>query len=140
MTLDGPRARGHVGVVERRRAPRRIWLVVTAVTTSLAAAAVARAHWDSPEAVAAALEAPVMRNAYDVVHAARDAAVPRLLVVRVGAGWRSLPDDARRRAADDWLALWRHAVPQGIVGVLDDATGHAVVNYDAVGNARLIDP
>jgi hypothetical protein len=114
--------------------------VPAAVALLALAAGVARAHWDTPADVVAALDAPVMHHAYDVVHAARDAALPRLLVVRVGPGWRTLSDDARRRAADDWLALWRHAVPQGIVGVLDDATGRPVVNYDAAGNARLVAP
>jgi hypothetical protein len=57
----------------------------------------------------------------------------------VGPGWLALPAAERRAAAEQWLQGWRHAVPQGIVAVVDAASGRARVNFDAHGHARVED-
>jgi hypothetical protein len=74
------------------------------------------------------------------VSVARDAHVPRLLLVRVGADWYALDPERRRAFADGWRRHWREAVPDGLVGVLDAASGKPAVNYDGRGRARLLPP
>ncbi|HEY8517612.1 MAG TPA: hypothetical protein VIS07_19040 [Candidatus Binatia bacterium] len=101
------------------------------------AAAVAGAHQLSADDVIARLRAPAAREAYDVVDVERHPGLPRMLLVRVGERWRTLPAERRREAAEDWLRAWRHAVAQGVVSILDVQTGRAVVNFDARGNALV---
>ena len=102
-----------------------------------AAAGVARAHTVPPEEILAELRAPAAREAWDVEDASRLDKLPRLLLVRVGARWREVPAERRRAVAEEWARAWAHAVPQGIVSVVDATTGDAVVNFDALGNAHL---
>jgi hypothetical protein len=71
---------------------------------------------------------------------ARDEKVSRLLVIRVGSGCSKVPPDERTAAAEEWWALWRDAVPQGIVAVLDAETSASLVNFDPAGGARLVAP
>lgn len=104
----------------------------------LGAAAGARAHTVSPEEILARLRAPAVHEAYDVEDASRLERLPRLLLVRVGPRWRDVPAERRRAVAEDWARSWEHAVPQGIVSIVDARTGDAVVNFDALGNARLM--
>jgi hypothetical protein len=75
-----------------------------------------------------------------VASAERDAKVSRLLVVRVGAPWTQLPAARRLELADEWRHLWRDAVPQGIVAILDAETGKTVVNFDGAGRAHVTPP
>jgi hypothetical protein len=95
------------------------------------------AHSPRPEDVIAQLSTPAVRQQYDVREVARDTTVPRLLVVRVGPGWTAASVAERRSAAEQWLRNWRHAVPQGILAIVDVAGGRALVNFDAHGNARV---
>lgn len=108
-----------------------LW-IVSGTTTS-----VASAHTVTPDEIVAQLRAPVVREAYDVVDASRLEHLPRLLLVRVGPRWREVPADRRRAVAEQWARAWEHAVPQGIVSIVDASSGDAVVNFDALGNARL---
>lgn len=102
----------------------------------LGTAARARAHTVSADEVVAQLRAPALRAAYDVVDVRRLDGLPRLLLVQVGARWADVPAERRRAAAEEWARTWQHAVPQGIVSVVD-GEGDAVVNFDALGGARL---
>ena len=98
---------------------------------------VARAHTVTPDEVVARLDGAAVRASYDVVGAKRLDGLPRLLVVRVGPGWREVPADKRRAAAEEWAEDWRHAVAQGVVSIVDAASGDTVVNFDAHGRAHL---
>jgi hypothetical protein len=99
----------------------------------------ARAHRVAPEEVLAELASPASRARLDVVSAARDPRLPRLVVVRVGARWPGLDPALRRESAEAWRERWRHAVPDGVVAVTD-ASGHSLVSFDAAGRAQLRDP
>jgi hypothetical protein len=108
-----------------------------AVTTPLVAAllvATAQAHWPRPEDVVARIDGARAQGVMDV---RPDAAVPRLLVVRVGPPWHALPVAERRALAEAWRQEWREAVPNGLLGVVDAERGAAVVNFDANGRARV---
>jgi len=109
---------------------------VTSLALGLACAAGAAAHWPAPEEVIAEIRGAAGREA-GVVEVARDAHTARLLVVRVGGRWSDQTPERQRALADDWLAHWREAVPDGLVGVVDAASGRPVINYDARGQARV---
>ena len=112
---------------------------VAAVLLALLAAGSAAGHSLAPADVIAAIRSDPSWGAL-VTDVARDPREPRLLVVRAGRGWRDAPPARRLAAADAWRAHWRGAVPGGIVGVIDAATGRTLVNYDARGRARLTSP
>jgi hypothetical protein len=98
------------------------------------------AHTPSPEQVIALVGSSESRARYGVERVERHAEVARLLLVRVGPAWADAPAEARRAVAESWLEEWSHAVPGGIVAVLDARTDRALVNYDAHGRARLAEP
>ncbi|HWP66045.1 MAG TPA: hypothetical protein VNO26_09050 [Candidatus Limnocylindria bacterium] len=110
-----------------------------AALVALLAAAGASAHWPSADDVLAEIGGPEGRAA-GVVEVRRDAAVARVLLVRVGSRWHALSAGRRLELADAWREHWRRAVPGGEVGVLDAATGRPAVNYDGRGRARLAPP
>jgi len=105
-------------------------LAVVALLAGLGAPAAA--HWLSPEAILAELDSEPAR-ALGVERAARDEKTPRLLVIRVGDGWYTMPAAKRRTQAGAWLELWRHNVAQGIVAVLDARTDRPVVHFGPGG-------
>ena len=98
------------------------------------------AHWDRPETVIAQLRAPELRQAFGITATERAADLARLLVIRVGPQWFQKPADARRTAAERWWQQWRHAVPQGIVAILDESSGQSLVSFDAHGRAGVKEP
>ena len=112
------------------------WLLASAGTLVLCVPGVA-AHQVKPEEVVARLQASSLREAFDITQVVRDPAVPRLLIVRVGSGWYKVSASQRRSAAERWHALWQSSVRNGIVAVLDGATGQPLVNYNARGRALL---
>ena len=97
----------------------------------------ARAHTVAPQEILAQLRAPAVREACGVEDATRLENLPRLLLVRVGSRWRDVPAEKRRAVAEEWARAWEHAVPQGILSIVDASSGDAVVNFDALGNAHL---
>lgn len=97
----------------------------------------AAAHWLAPEALIAKLQEPANRERFGITQVTRDPKLPRLLFVRVGPQWERVPAAERREAAEQWFHLWRGGIAQGIVAVLDDATGRSLVNFDANGRAQL---
>lgn len=101
-------------------------------------ATAAAAHTPSPEDVLASLDAPSMRVGVGIERAERDPRNPRLLVVRVGPPWFALPAVARAAAAADWYDVWRRAVPQGVVAVLDAGTDRVVVRFGRAGTVREV--
>jgi hypothetical protein len=110
-------------------------LVAALVLQALATAS--GAHVVSPDEVVARLRAPAAREAYGIEEVSRLPGLPRLLLVRVGPRWREVPPDRRRAVAEDWARAWQHAVPQGVVSIVDAASGGAVVNFDGQGNAQV---
>jgi hypothetical protein len=103
----------------------------------LAFAALGHAHAVSPDEIVARLSAPAAREAYGIEEVSRLAGLPRMLLVRVGPRWGTLPAERRRAAAEDWGRAWEHSVPQGIVSIVDATSGRAVVNFDGQGRAQL---
>jgi hypothetical protein len=97
------------------------------------------AHWQTAEDVVEELRAPAYREQFDVTRVDRHPDLERLLVIRVGPGWRRVAAATRRKAAASWLSRWRHAVPQGIVAVLDASSDRSLVNFDSDGHAALTD-
>lgn len=106
-------------------------LVATAGATQVCA------HSVAPEAVLAELRSDAAREELGIVDASRLDRAPRLLIVRVGAQWHDLRAESRRGAAERWGRAWQHAVPQGVVSIVDATSGAAVVNFDALGRAHL---
>ena len=97
------------------------------------------AHWLTADDVMTELRQPAARERFDVIRVERHPDLERLLVIRVGPGWQRVAAAARREAAESWLARWRHAVPRGIVAVLDAATDRPLVNFEPGGRATLTD-
>jgi hypothetical protein len=91
------------------------------------------AHTPSADDLIASLTAPAARVAAGVERVDRDSRNTRVLVVRVGPAWFTLPSQVRAEAAAEWYATWRRAVPQGIVAVLDGATDRVVVHFGRAG-------
>lgn len=98
------------------------------------------AHTPSAEQVIGLVGSRDSRARYGVERVERHAEVTRLLLIRVGPAWSDAPAEARRAIAERWLEEWSHAVPGGIVAVLDARNDRALVNYDGGGHARLVDP
>ena len=115
------------------------WLAITAPVLLAAAVGGAAAHWLTADDVMRELREPATRESFDVIRIERHPDLERLLVIRVGPGWQRVAAAARREAAESWLARWRHAVPQGIVAVLDAATDRSLVNFEPGGRATLTD-
>jgi hypothetical protein len=97
----------------------------------------ALAHRLSPELMIVQLESAATRGAYGVVDARRSAELPRLLMIAVDDGWAAIDPETRRVVAERWRRLWRESVSQGVVAVVDAASGESLVSFDAVGRARL---
>lgn len=116
------------------------WAILLVTAAALASGPVpATGHWERAEDVIAELRSPKVRSTFDIVEVARHEGVPRLLVIRVGQGWHDVAPPTRRTNAEQWMTRWRHAVPQGIVAIVDNTTGDSVVNFDAHGHAILKD-
>jgi hypothetical protein len=99
----------------------------------------AAAHHATPPEVVARLNGTEMRTEYGIASAAIATDLPRMLVVRVGPTWFQVDAVRRVTAAESWYALWRDAVPGGVLAVVD-AAEQPVVNFDSAGRARLHDP
>jgi hypothetical protein len=118
------RSTRRAGGATRAAGPLRLAALVVLVARA------ALAHSESPEAIVADLGRPVQRTRLGIERVVRDERNPRVLVVRVGAAWYELPAEVRRKRAGQWLARWRHAVPQGVVAVLDAASDRPVVQFN----------
>lgn len=103
-------------------------------------ATVAHAHWVRPQDVIAKLQSPELRTRFGIVSVERNAKLPRLVLIRVGAKWHELPKYQRVNVAEQWQHLWRDGTPDGIVAILDAANDAPLVNFDAFGHARLKEP
>ena len=108
----------------------------TCALTILFLGSLAAAHTLSADDVIAEIGGPAGRE-IGVASVARAARVPRVLVVKMGRRWAEVPAARRVEAVEGWLAHWREAVAQGVLGVIDEATGATLVNFDARGRARL---
>jgi hypothetical protein len=106
----------------------------------LATAGPAVSHQETPEIIVADLGSAKAREASGIVRVVRDTTQPRLLVVRVGDAWWKLPAEVRRDRASEWGTRWRHAVPQGIVAVVDAKTEQPVVRFGPRGEVVGIAP
>lgn len=118
----------------------RLAVALAAGLAAFAAAGPAGAHTESPETVVADLGSPQAAEQSGIARVERDARQPRLLVVRVGEGWWKLPTEVRRDRARGWADRWRHAVPQGIIAVLDARTDRPVVRFGARGEVVGVAP
>ena len=99
----------------------------------------ATAHWLRPEEIVGGLNHDAAAAGHlGVVRAYRESHLKRLLVITVDAKrWNASPAERRVQAAEEWLQLWRHNVPEGIVAVVDSQTQRAVVRFDASGHAHV---
>jgi hypothetical protein len=97
------------------------------------AAAPILAHRVPPEAIVSELNASRSRADWGVERAERDPKAPRLLVIRVGERWYTRTAAARRARAAAWHDAWRHAVPQGVVSILDARSDTPVVHFGRGG-------
>jgi hypothetical protein len=106
------------------------------------ATAMASAHWLAPDEIVSGLaNDPHLRDRIGVTGVRIDRKLPRLLIISVQRErWEQVPNADRIKLAEEWLATWRHSVPEGVVAVLDAATEQTLVNYDAFGQARLKPP
>jgi alkylhydroperoxidase family enzyme len=119
---------------------RQAWLAAVALAGAVGAAPPSAAHTLSPEAIVAEIGGEAARREAGVASAARDARLPRLLVVRVTPTWGALSAERRAALAAAWWTAWRHAVPQGIVAILDAADDRSLVSFAVDGTPRLAAP
>jgi hypothetical protein len=96
-----------------------------------------RAHTTSTASVISKIAADDMKQAVGVVSVATNPNLERLLVVRVSARWHEADEGLRRHLAQEWRHLWRDAISDGIVAVVDDDGGNSLVGYDLDGRATL---
>ena len=62
--------------------------------------------------------------------------LPRLLVITVDGTWAALPAERRVRAAEEWYTLWREAMQQGVLAIVDPK-GASQIGFDAFGRAHI---
>ncbi len=123
------------------RASRR-WLALGSSAVFILLGALIRqeveAHWIPPEQIVSLLRNdPALRTHLGVQSVERQG---RLLIIRVEPRvWNAAPSDKRQALATHWQRVWRHNVQQGIVAVVAAGTDQPLVNYDAAGQARLLD-
>jgi len=120
------------------------WIAATTTTVVMMACVTVLApgvdaHWKRPEEVIARIVSPASCETLGVVTATRDPRLPRLLIVRVGAPWAGAGTVHRRDVAEEWWTAWRHAVPQGIVAILEEGSDRPLVNFGVGGHAVLQD-
>lgn len=130
-----PRSSAAAGVRGKRAlAGFAVFLVAT-----VAIAGLARGHWVPPETIVTQLNNDAsLREHAGLRHVRRTG---RLLIIRVdGNAWANLPPPQRLALAEAWYRLWRHNVDQGIVAVVSVTDDRPLVNYDASGRARLLEP
>lgn len=125
----------------RLRAVRRSFFLPLAAASwvaTLPSPQLAFGHWIPPEEVVARLQAdPQLREQAGLRSVRRDG---RLLVVTVDPNrWQRLPPPERLRLANEWHQIWSHNVPEGIVGIISSEGERPLVNYNAQGEARLIE-
>ena len=115
-------------------------LAVWCGALALVAGAPAAAHWLKPDQIVRGLaNDPNLREAAGVVRVRQEPKLPRLLLIEVNrTRWETVAAADRTRVAEEWWATWRHNVPSGVVAVLDAASQHSLVNFDAEGRARLV--
>ena len=122
-----------------RSAPQRtarIGLLIAGV--AMLAPLVALAHFVTPDEVIQSLINTGTRQKFDITAAERSADQPSLLIIRVGPGWAGVYAARRVVAAEEWYQLWRDAVPDGALEIVD-AAERPVVTFDADGRATLRD-
>jgi hypothetical protein len=120
-------------------APRRIGaaLCLNRVGPAVFWATVGSAHTASAPTVIARISADDMKKAVDVVSVTTDPNLERLLIVHVGKRWHETDERLRRHVAEEWLHLWKDAVPNGIVGIVNESNGNSLVGFDVDGKATL---
>lgn len=108
------------------------------LAVALATPTLTLAHWVSPAAIVAQLNNDKTLSEHAGLREAHRSG--RLLVIRVDSNvWAKLPPTQRRALAEAWHQLWRHSVDQGIVAVVSVSGDRPLVNYDAFGQARLLE-
>jgi hypothetical protein len=108
------------------------------VLLAVAASVSAQAHTLTAEEVVASVSAPAARVATGVERVAPSPANERVLVVQVGRRWYDLPVEHRSATAAEWRDLWRHAIPSGVVAVLDARSGSPVVRFAPGGGVAAV--
>ena len=98
---------------------------------------VANAHHLTVQQVLDGLNSDGMKKQAGVEEAAVDKKVTRLLWIRIGPRWYKLTDLERERLAVQWLKMWKDAVPNGIVSVVDLVTSEPVVSYHPSGKVTF---
>jgi hypothetical protein len=101
---------------------RRTWRAAVAAGAAVVLAATcAAAHHATPEQVVARLNSADMRVPFDIASVERSPEMPRMLLVRVGKGWAQVDAVRRVEIAEEWYTLWRDAVPNGTLAIVDAA-------------------
>ncbi len=114
------------------------WLLLAFVLLLGLPARQAPGHWISPEEIVARLQAdPQLRQVVGVRSVRRQG---RILLIAVDPeAWRKVPRLDRLKLANEWQQLWSHNVHEGIVAILSANDERPLVNYNARGEARLLD-
>ena len=112
-------------------------LSLALVLTQLSNAPVAHSHTVNAAQAISRIATEGSKESLGVVSAATDPKLERLLIVKVSARWQDTDAKLRREAAERWYHLWRSAVTNGVVAVIDEATADSLVGYDGAGNATL---
>jgi hypothetical protein len=94
-------------------------------------------HIVPKEEIVAYLNSQEVREAAGIERASQDEKLSRLLIIEVGEQWFKLSANERREFAKKWHAAWKHAIPNGIVSVIEKKSGEAVVSYRPDGRVEL---
>jgi hypothetical protein len=77
-------------------------------------------------------------RAHTGIHEAKvDPKLKRHLIIKVNDIWYKLSASRRQKLAAVWLEMWRDAMQNGIVSVLDAVSYEPVVNYSPSGSVSL---
>jgi hypothetical protein len=98
----------------------------------------ASAHHITPDQMIQSLINTGAKQKFDITAAERSTDLPRMLIIRVGPGWTGVYPTRRVLAAEEWYQMWRDAVPNGVLAIVN-AAERPVVNFDPQGRATLRD-
>jgi len=111
-------------------------LVCAAIAGAVAAVASAGAHSVSSAEAVTAVRQRAVAAGVELLSVAPQADLERMLVIRVGDDWSEILPERRLALAAEWRAVWREAVGQGIVAIVD-RDGASVVSFDGNGDPQL---
>lgn len=121
--------------MDNKRLKTRLCLIL--LTGWLTAPTAIGAHHLTVGDVLAILNRDDVKERTGIREAKVDPNLKRHLIIKVSETWYNLPAQRREKLAATWLQLWKDAMKNGIVSVLDAVSNEPVVNYSPSGSVSL---